>query len=80
MPTYVYKIIKRSATEPDETFEITQSIHDPPLTRHPKTGQRVERIICPPTIAQGRVGNSDLKNAGFAKYKKTSDGNYEKQT
>jgi hypothetical protein len=77
MPTYVYRILN---SNPEETFEITQSIHEAPLKKHPKTGQPVERIICPPTIGQGRVGNAEIKNAGLTKYKKTSDGTYEKQS
>ena len=84
MPVYVYRIVKpASSADPEAspaTFEVRQSIHDPPLTRHPETGEPVERVICPPTIARGAPGNSVLANAGMTKYTRTSDGTYEKQT
>ena len=80
MPVYVYRVLKEGPAEgPAETFEVRQSIHDPPLTHHPETGEPVARVLCPPTIGKGALGNSDLNNAGFTKYVKTSDGTYEKQ-
>ncbi len=39
MPTYVYR------REDGTTFEVFQSITEPPLERCPETGQRVERVI-----------------------------------
>ena len=36
--------------EPAGTFEVFQQIKDKPLTRHPETGQPVERLITPPFI------------------------------
>ena len=80
MPVYVYRVVKDGpADDSAETFEVRQSIHDPPLTTHPQTGEPVERVLCPPNIAHGRLGNSQLSNAGFTKYVKSSDGTYEKQ-
>jgi hypothetical protein len=80
MPVYVYRIIRPGpAAENEPTFEVRQSMSDPPLTRHPETGEPVERVICLPQIARGQLSNSQLGAAGFTKYKKTSDGTYEKQ-
>jgi predicted nucleic acid-binding Zn ribbon protein len=83
MPVYVYQVVREgtedSARESAETFEVRQSIHDPPLTRHPVTGEPVRRVPCVPTIAKGAPSNSELANAGFTKLVKTSDGTYEKQ-
>jgi len=83
MPVYVSRIVKAAhsanSDESPTTFEIRQSIHDPPLTHHPETGEPVERVLCPPTIGRGSVGNSQLSNAGMTKYVRTSDGTYEKQ-
>jgi predicted nucleic acid-binding Zn ribbon protein len=81
MPLYVYRVIRPrlSRSHGDETFEIRQSIHDPPLTRHPETGEPVERVICAPAIASSKMGNADLSAAGFTKYKRMSDGTYERQ-
>ena len=80
MPTYVYRIIRDGATEAaDETFEVRQSINDAPLTRHPETGEPVQRVPCVPNIAASKLGNASLNSAGFTKYVKTSDGSYERQ-
>jgi hypothetical protein len=78
MPTYVYRVINDDPQAPEETFEVRQSIHDPPLTVHPESGKPVERVILPPQIASPK-GNSDIAAAGFTKYKRTSDGSYERQ-
>ena len=82
MPVYVYRVVKSVGTSSDDasdTFEVHQSIHDPPLTHHPETGEPVERVLFPPTIGKGAVSNSALASAGFTKYKRTSDGTYERQ-
>lgn len=79
MPVYLYRVVKADAPDAGETFEVRQSILDAPLTRHPETGEPVERVICPPTIGKGATTNRALGDAGFTKYKKTSDGKYEKQ-
>lgn len=76
MPIYVYRILRPG--KPIETFEVQQSIHAPRLTHHPETGEPVERVICPPTIATGKPGDAEIRNAGLTKYNRTSDGTYEK--
>jgi hypothetical protein len=63
----------------EETFEVRQSIHDAALTKHPETGEPVERVICAPAIASSKLGTADLNAAGFTKYKRMSDGTYERQ-
>jgi predicted nucleic acid-binding Zn ribbon protein len=82
MPTYVYRVVRPAGTAggaAEETFEVQQSMKDPPLTRHPQTGEPVERVICAPRIGKGAQSNRELGAAGFTKYKKTSDGKYERQ-
>jgi hypothetical protein len=80
MPVYVYRILRPGVPlDQAETFELRQSIHESALTRHPKTGEPVERVICPPTIARGALSSSEIASAGFTKYKRTSDGTYERQ-
>ena len=81
MPVYVYRIVrpKNAAVGEDETFEVAQSMHDAPLTRHPETGVPVERVLTAPHIASGRAGDAQIANAGFTKYKRMSDGTYERQ-
>ena len=44
MPTYVYQVIREDG-QPGEEFEVEQSIKDAPLTKHPETGEPVERVI-----------------------------------
>jgi predicted nucleic acid-binding Zn ribbon protein len=45
MTTYVYETIpEKSGAEP-RRFEVRQSMHDAPLTRHPETGEPVRRVI-----------------------------------
>ena len=84
MPVYVYRIVrpKRPAdiASPEETFEVMPSMHDPPLMRHPQTGEPVERVLTAPHISAGRAGDAQIANAGFTKYKRMSDGTYERQT
>ena len=45
MATYVYETIPQKAGESPKQFEVKQSMKDAPLTRHPKTGQPVKRLI-----------------------------------
>ena len=46
MPVYVYRVV-RDASDPglEETFEIRQLMSDAPLTKHPRTGEPVERAL-----------------------------------
>ncbi len=86
MPTYVYEIVTDSPAA-GQTFEIVQSIKDPPLVKHPETGQPVRRIIQPPYIpgpssdhaARRTVSdNKRLGDLGFTKYVRSGGGTYEK--
>ena len=80
MPVYVYRIVRpASDARPEETFELRQSINDPPLTAHPQTGEPVERVLMPPAIASNKLGNASINSSGLTKYVKTSDGTYERQ-
>ena len=82
MPVYVYRIVRSktsSGDTADETFEVTQSMHDAALTHHPETGEPVERVPTAPHIASGRLGDAHIANAGMTKYKRMSDGTYERQ-
>jgi predicted nucleic acid-binding Zn ribbon protein len=86
MPTYVYGVIIADDDEAvGETFEIEQSVKDPPLTHHPKTGEPVRRLLCAPFVAgtwsplksKKLLSEKNLTAKGFTKYVKTSNG-YEK--
>lgn len=56
MPTYVYETVETDG-EPLR-FEIRQSIHDAPLTRHPETGEAVRRIV------SGGIGFLKVRSGG----------------
>jgi predicted nucleic acid-binding Zn ribbon protein len=87
MPLYQYETITEGDA-PGEQFELFQSMADPPLTKHPTTGQPVRRVLCAPAIggkwsdsAMGRAVADDKKldRLGFTKYVKSGDGTYEKR-
>lgn len=45
MTTYVYETIPADPGLTPQRFEVQQSMHDAPLTRHPQTGEPVRRVI-----------------------------------
>jgi len=45
MTTYVYETLPRRGCDQPRRFELRQSMHDAPLTKHPETGEPVRRII-----------------------------------
>lgn len=87
MPTYVYGVILSEDDDEavGEVFEVEQSIHDKPLTKHPVTGEPVRRLLCAPFVAgtwsplksKQAMSDRNLAKRGFTKYVKTGDG-YEK--
>lgn len=88
MPFYEYEVILENG-EGGARFEVKQKMSDPPLTRHPETGQPVRRVISAPHIPGRRPTHAaeqtlkddkKLGELGFTKYVKTDDGRYEKRT
>ena len=45
MATYVYETIPRNAKQKPRRFEVVQKMSDPALTKDPKTGEPVRRVI-----------------------------------
>jgi predicted nucleic acid-binding Zn ribbon protein len=87
MPLYQYEVITADGS-PGEQFEVFHSMADPPLTKHPETGQPVRRVFGAPAIggkwsdsAMGKSVADDKKldRLGFTKYVKSGDGYYEKR-
>lgn len=87
MPTYTYEVIREDG-QPGEQFEVIQSIHDEPLTRHPETGEPVQRVITgcfiggswsDTAMKKNSSDNKKLDQMGFTKYVKAGDGYYEKR-
>lgn len=86
MPTYVYEVVMRDGSA-GERFEVVQTMSDPPLEKHPETGEPVRRVFLPPMVggrwgdeAMARSAGDDkkLERLGFTKYVKSGDGTYEK--
>ncbi len=55
MPTYVYETVSERPEEPGKRYEIEQRMSDPPLRKHPRTGERIHRVV-----------TADLGISGFA--------------
>ncbi len=45
MTTYVYETIPQKPGAKPQRFEVSQSMKDAPLTRHPESGEPVRRVI-----------------------------------
>ena len=45
MTTYIYKTLPKKKGQKPKRFEVVQKMKDKPLTKHPKTGEPVERVI-----------------------------------
>lgn len=87
MPLYQYEVITGDDST-GEQFEVFQSMADPPLTKHPETGQPVRRVLVAPAIggkwsdsamAGSVADDKKLDRLGFTKYVKSGDGYYEKR-
>ncbi|MCK4873164.1 MAG: zinc ribbon domain-containing protein [Phycisphaerales bacterium] len=87
MPMYVYQVVTDDGSE-GEVFEIFQSMSDAPLTKHPRTGQPVKRMITAPNLpatytdaaTKTKLSDKNLERMGFTKYQRAGDGQYEKRT
>lgn len=85
MPIYTYQIVHDDGTD-GPVFECVHAMSDPPLTRHPDTGQQCKRVYQPIHIAgthgERRVkqltSDKNLARNGFTKYQKNGKGNYER--
>ena len=81
MPLYEY-----AAEDPQHAcehcqrgFEMLRSITAPPLTKCPRCGAAIIKLISPPAVGASLSGYDDrAKTAGFHKLKKTGKGEYEK--
>ena len=87
MPTYVYhRLISGKGVQTCEVcadnFEIAQKMSDEALTKCPKCGEAVERIIMAPNVngagAVKKPTDSRMSKAGFTQYKRKGKGYYEK--
>jgi hypothetical protein len=86
MPTYVYRVINDDGSD-GEAFEVVQRMADPPLTRHPQTGQPARRVPTVPNVGgdwsdastRSKLSDSNLDRLGFTKYQNVGGGRFEKR-
>ena len=45
MPTHIYETIPESCCAEPKHYEIEQNENDPPLTKHPQTGETIQRVV-----------------------------------
>lgn len=77
MPIYEYKHRGKSQGCADP-FEIMAKISDPPLKKCPNCHKPVERILSNFLGKTNILSDANLKDKGFAKLVKNSDGGYTK--
>lgn len=83
MPTYVYQVVRSDGSlDEASTFEVVQSMRDEPLTKHPETGEPVQRVILAPNVAgdytstaeKKKLSDKNLERLGFTKFVKGDKG------
>ena len=63
MTTYVYETIPAKPGEKPRYFEIKQNMNDKPLTKHPKTGEPIRRVVLG---GFGTLSSKPASNSGSA--------------
>mgnify|MGYP006289410671 CR=1 FL=1 len=77
MPVYVYEIIQPDGSG-GARFEAEQAMGAAALTAHPRTGEPVRRVYCPPNLGgrysdkatARRLDTGNVEKAGFTKYQR----------
>ena len=85
MPVYVYEVILDDGDE-GQIFEVVQKMSDPPLTRHPMTGQAVRRVVQAPNLpqtwtdrqAKQNLSDTNVAAHGLTRYERDADGIFRK--
>jgi predicted nucleic acid-binding Zn ribbon protein len=86
MPIYVYEVLTKKGAPTGETFELFQAMAADALTKHPRSGEPVRRVIQAPNIAgkwsdikgKAQLSNSNLERLGFTKYERKGHGYMER--
>lgn len=82
MPIYEYQArnAKRSCAHCANRFETLQKAGEPALTRCPRCGAPVAKLLSVPSVGASRSGfDSRAKAAGFHKLQRLGKGEYEKK-
>ena len=78
MPTYEYEHLNKSC-DLGKVFDYFQFFKDEALTKCPKCGEPVQRLISRPNLVLTKT-NAELRDLGFTKLVKRDDGVYENVT
>ena len=79
MPRYDYEPIDGRCDDCGGRFEVFQPMSDAPLAECPMCDKPVRRLIALPNVKTTR-SNAELRDRGFTKLVKRSDGTYENVT
>ena len=77
MPVYTYQEILPDGSD-GEKFECIQRMSDPPLNKHPKTGNPVRKVFHSPNVCSryterstnNRLSDQNIEKHGFTRYEK----------
>ncbi len=81
MPIYEYAATSTGCAHCQAHFDLLQKLRDAPLSRCPKCGAPVARVISAPNVATGNshlLKESHVAKHGFTQYRRASGGVYEK--
>ena len=80
MPLYVYRAVEDGCGECAEGWEELQNADDPPLEKCPHCGAEVRKVLSAFSAGKGDLlSNSNLKDHGFQKLKRTGEGGYRRE-
>lgn len=80
MPIFEYEGDAGGCSYCRQGFEMLQRLSDEPLAACPECGAAVSRKISAPSIGSSKSGfDARAKNAGFHKFQKLGQGEYEKR-
>ncbi|QKK02513.1 MAG: zinc ribbon domain-containing protein [Pseudomonadota bacterium] len=82
MPFYEYRCRSpKGCPHCHESFTVLQRLDDEPLSKCPRCGAAVRRLISPPSVVgrhSGAPDQSTIEKAGFTQYRRIGRGVYEK--
>ncbi len=80
MPIYVYRATAGGCEHCRDGFEVLQGLHEQPLSKCPRCGARVEKVLAGFRAGKGNVlSDSKLREHGFTKLRRTDEGGYRRE-
>lgn len=81
MPIYEYAAVGAGCSYCTTHFDVLQKLSEATLTRCPKCGAAIARVISAPAVASGQshvLKESHIAKHGFTQYRRAAKGVYEK--